>query len=59
MSSGIDEMVTAIVNSVGLEDGDTEEDLQLDPEYAMSCAADAINRLMARLGEKPTPTPTE
>ena len=51
MSSGIDEMVSAIAGSVGLEYGDTEEDLQLDPEYAMSCAADAITRLVERINE--------
>ena len=51
MSSGIDELTKAIRNSVGLEDGDTVDDLQLDSEYALTCAADAINRLRDGLAE--------
>jgi len=47
MSTGLDDLISAIDSSVGLPEGDDREDLALDEQYAMSLGADAINKLAA------------
>ncbi len=47
--SNLDELIESIKFSVGLPNGDDEEDLLLDPEYAISIGASTIERLKEKL----------
>ena len=49
MSTGLDDLIHAIIGTVGLDDGDDPEDLSLDWQYACACGADAIYKLQKQM----------
>lgn len=49
MSTGLDELIDAIEDAVGLDEGDTRDDLSLDWQYACACGAEAIRVLQKKI----------